>query len=1530
MEILILRRFKSPPVPFPQPSFDYAFCPQPSVPQKRSFKQTMDTVHRDNTTEIHRNTYQISEKNSLSQSQKFHVSTPELFGENGTPQQITRQQNSQSKSNILPNKDLCQDNTHEGQKKLPNEYQKNHKNSGELHSIDAQKHGSPPSAFAGTSAPVDHKSKFSDGSSYKVSEGIPNLYPPSPKVVIESLPPKYTKQSHLEYPRKHSASSQNLRNRLPSPKVVINNEMFPVIEIHHKKIEDHNITNITKRHNLRIASPEVVIEMPSRDVLAEYRSPDELRSSSQQYFQRPSQEFRKQRDKDDERSEEAEDSIISDPSSNSYLSILVPSSINSNEPLLTSMAIRQLTKYVGKVSRYKLLEDVEVDDLGRILKILERSVREVETSDILPNNYSSSSHEKKRSSVNLENDLTENDEMDVDVESNITIIDDKLEKIINGVEAAIAAFSIMTGGKLSKQLYPEDLITSSLNLVKGQLGGIIYRIFEMNTSDDALNSRQHDQFTVTDTPIPLPNNLFISIAIDIFFVASLPESSVKSLEELSDAIVITISFIAIGPFFVDSASGNSNFIFGNGLEAVKLVALDLLRSVFINHPKQRTWILEEILTSLIKLPTVKRNLRQYRLPDGKSIQMVSALILQLIQSCTAGISQIDLKSADECREMEITEKVVHNEMSESKKIGYINDKKADTYTKSMAIDYLGTIAGRIKKFSNSGIKSYEETSDEIWEEKDERRWFSKIKNIPKGEITTLTRTQAIKNLYECQKAVLSFLEISATEDPAVQCARQFYLTEWGFSFVNTLQLMGEKRLEPKCNEEEEKIKYNSMKKLMDKIIVEYWKMSSEDHITQSLGQRSQSVDRSDILLITELLASRQSLYQNFDSILSRILVSLDTGVVAFRTKALRALGQVVVCDPSILSQVNVRQTIAQRLSDNSPAVRDAAIDLVGRYLSQKPEITEQYYKVISDRVLDTGLNVRKRVIKLLRDIFLKSTDQAMMIDIGCKILMRINDDDDHVKELALKTIQELWFTPFKHQKNVSNYLDEDERQSEFNMMSAVGKKEVLARSLLIVGVSERLGERNGHIIGAFFKKVLEKDDKQKREILSICQCMVDCLFEHLLTLQDSNSKTEVVSCISTICLLSNASPTLVSNHVVTLQPYLKSASTSDDQSILYYVLMIYRNVLPLLKRPNPIFLNEIETALMGLLTKSPQKILQEVVPCLCVIIDKLTFNYARLIKLLRSCTEKLKVEKKQLEAGKELSSARNVMVLLLIIGLLCKNFDFDKKRADQPEKMKDLDSIDKGPIITIIFQLALFFCKENLSEAVQKMALQSLGFIYLSYPIIMLRLESTDLMDRILQTGAMDMRIQLMKVFLDFLVAEQQKINADLEDKKPNAFVTNDIVDVNDTMETWGSSSSMQIEERLTDTKEIQNGTLTEGTRNIENENVLPLSYAAKVSICMTILMHLKDHLKKLYSLSEVKCQNFNPTQSGSHKDKPAIRNQTAPFIISWEGFPFLDKPLALGDLWLKMEREKNFLKMSLKVNRPTNNQTILLTWISI
>lgn len=154
---------------------------------------------------------------------------------------------------------------------------------------------------------------------------------------------------------------------------------------------------------------------------------------------------------------EAEDSASVDQSnanSQNSTSLFVPSSMGSSEPLLTTNAIQQLIKLVSKVSRYKRMEDVEVEDLARLLKILDRSVREVENFEVLPKSTSKSRIKvnQKNSDYSVDKGDTYDDDYKMDEDSRTEQIEEKLEKIMNGIDAAIAAFTIMTGGKLSKQV----------------------------------------------------------------------------------------------------------------------------------------------------------------------------------------------------------------------------------------------------------------------------------------------------------------------------------------------------------------------------------------------------------------------------------------------------------------------------------------------------------------------------------------------------------------------------------------------------------------------------------------------------------------------------------------------------------------------------------------------------------------------------------------------------------------------------------------------------------------------------------------------------------------------------------------------------------------------------------------------------------------------------------------------------------------------------------------------------------------------
>lgn len=111
--------------------------------------------------------------------------------------------------------------------------------------------------------------------------------------------------------------------------------------------------------------------------------------------------------------------------------------------------------------------------------------------------------------------------------------------------------------------------------------------------------------------------------------------------------------------------------------------------------------------------------------------------------------------------------------------------------------------------------------------------------------------------------------------------------------------------------------------------------------------------------------------------------------------------------------MNVRKAIEDHLLDNSSAVRDAAVELIGKYVVQRPELAGDYYERIADRIVvrflrikglldiqslqDTGLGVRKRIIKLLKTFYGNSASIERRADISLRLVHRMLDEDDGVK-----------------------------------------------------------------------------------------------------------------------------------------------------------------------------------------------------------------------------------------------------------------------------------------------------------------------------------------------------------------------------------------------------------------------------------------------------------------------------------------------------------------------------------------------------
>ena len=296
----------------------------------------------------------------------------------------------------------------------------------------------------------------------------------------------------------------------------------------------------------------------------------------------------------------------------------------------------------------------------------------------------------------------------------------------------------------------------------------------------------------------------------------------------------------------------------------------------------------------------------------------------------------------------------------------IDSDSQGAQVKNVALDAVGQIAAKIravkKKLAIQLSSKSEDDSDTL----------ALIARVAEYSVTPSLTMQELTDLQEIYGIVW------AKSDTGMRDALRFQVCSWATFVLSTDGL------------EEEEVRSRRSAPLIEELarIARDGKLQSD-----SLSLPS---DLEVALAFTTLL-TRSPLFQSYDSMLSRILRSMSEKQPTFRTKALRTLGQIIVADSDILSLANVQQQVALRISDPSPAVREAAIELVSKHIASDPVLGKKYYEFMRGRINDAGLGVRKRVIKLLKDIYLKSEDHTMQTEIAASILSRIVDEEHSVR-----------------------------------------------------------------------------------------------------------------------------------------------------------------------------------------------------------------------------------------------------------------------------------------------------------------------------------------------------------------------------------------------------------------------------------------------------------------------------------------------------------------------------------------------------
>lgn len=204
----------------------------------------------------------------------------------------------------------------------------------------------------------------------------------------------------------------------------------------------------------------------------------------------------------------------------------------------------------------------------------------------------------------------------------------------------------------------------------------------------------------------------------------------------------------------------------------------------------------------------------------------------------------------------------------------------------------------------------------------------------------------------------------------------------------------------------------------------------------------------------------------------------------------------------------MRRGIESHLLDSSPAVRDAAVELIGKYMIESPEVAGEYYQKIAERIAvcriifsapnskylqDTGLGVRKRVIKLLRAFHGITDDIKRRTDICTKLVLRMFDEDDTVKDLSIKTLEELWFLSTVSQPALQKLRNGNQGTEQHD------KTQLLNKVCVIMGVAASFRDRQSPLEDVLHKIMACKDDADAGQLHAryseICEVLIDGLVD---------------------------------------------------------------------------------------------------------------------------------------------------------------------------------------------------------------------------------------------------------------------------------------------------------------------------------------------------------------------------------------------------------------------------------------------------
>lgn len=924
----------------------------------------------------------------------------------------------------------------------------------------------------------------------------------------------------------------------------------------------------------------------------------------------------------------------------------------------------------------------------------------------------------------------------------------RLSRANNSICCAIVFAYIVIGNPQKEELLSNEMLSYTSHMLENVLDNCVTPVVEARP-DTQDNSAFHQASTSRESLKQLLEScrklldLMATVCIDV---------------KGGDTCVNTIEFLAARLIFVQNGSSEKNSVLGLQVyEKFRKSAMATLSRIYARFPNERRVILDEILSSLDKLPSNSRSARQFRLGDGKSIQLISALFMQLVQTTamhspalasrkrrpttrrktTRDSDDEEMADGDDAAVDEDEEDAPNNHDSLSK----LDSKVDELYNAAArsAQDIIAFLVAKASGTTKTGDSPYRGILDLLVEdlitvlpsydwpsaEMLLRYLAARFLDLAKNEKAASVKNMALESLGVMGSAISN---LRASLPHAVSSIKK---NGQAVTSETTLELirLGDMYMQHATIAGQDLVASRGPFAL----VASYLNSSTNFTTLQQQSARSYFVAHFGKLISFTLNSPSGEQFrgqlEEVTQLVLQLMIATDSDVktVGERPSEEESRMAYLLCILNLAfcrRLEDIVKTLSSSFSSDQAQVRSRSLKSVAgiletdsSLLDRDASIADDIFRCASDdsaMVRDSALSLIARFIvprkalesKAIKRLLECAADEKVGVSkraIGHLKEIHLQERRDNVKEaIARKILERL----NDHEESIATLAEQTLEDVWIKPVVALvqGDENGAATNVAVQDLASHLmacvapaPETYLPVLKKFFASLLHSERKSSSSSQRLCSKLVQALFDQII----SSEKTQAPLLVLTA--LAEANPKLMPpSQLAKLKNYLSDFKTDLDLFMFRSAVGIFYHVLPDLSDSHKTLLKAIQDDLILSLTKLGRRPeLDAVTKCLSII-DGILQNTERLIKFTKSIF-------RQISAGLQ---AHQLVRILRIAGALAKHIDLDKRAADfaKDEPVLKISSISAHFVKTILPHVS------SAQPEVRQIALESLGSVCQASP----------------------------------------------------------------------------------------------------------------------------------------------------------------------------------------------------------------------